>query len=220
MSFPVRFAIANGAAELVGLGAVGALTGWLAGALGPDHSAFGPAVIALGALEGAVVGAVQSRLVRERLPRMRGGAWIGATIAGALVAWALGMLPSMVMGDTGGEAASPPAIPPAVELLLAALLGAITGPVLGGFQALVLRRHTPRAATWVLANSIAWAAAMPIVFAAAGGMPAHGPDAAWIALALVSLFAAGFVAGAIEGLFLERILDEARSHDGASPLAA
>lgn len=220
LSFPVRFAIANGVAELVGLGAVGALVGWLVGALGPEHPAFGASVIAAGALEGAIVGAVQSGLVRERLPGIRSAAWIAATIAGALVAWSLGMLPSSLLGDGGGEAAPAPQIPPAVELLLAAVLGAVTGPVLGGFQAAALRRHTPRWPTWILANAIAWAAAMPIVFAAAGGMPAHGPDAAWIALALASLFAAGFVAGAIEGLFLERIQGEARAHEGPGPLAA
>jgi len=86
LPFPVRFAIVNAGAELVGLGGVGALSAWAALSIGPDAPAFAPVVIALGALEGAVVGAAQARLVREKVPSLRTRAWVGATIVGAVPA--------------------------------------------------------------------------------------------------------------------------------------
>jgi len=42
LPFPVRFAIVNAGAELVGLGGVGALSAWAALSIGPDAPATGP----------------------------------------------------------------------------------------------------------------------------------------------------------------------------------
>lgn len=210
-SFWRRWIVANALAELLGLGTVAAL-GWLmATAVGKRQGPLAAlllaaALVLAGAFEGLVVGLAQARILRQQLPQLRG--WVRATVIGAVVAWALGVIPSTVMkiGDAG-QAGSPVQIGPALRLLLAAGLGFAVGPVLAFFQWRVLRRHIERGAAWWLsANALAWAAAMPIVFAgahASATVSAAPALMAWIAL---SLLAAGGVAGAVHGAALVRRL--------------
>lgn len=202
---------ANSLAELLGLGGV-ALAGWgvvrwLGEPVGWAPSlAFAGLFVLLGAFEGLVVGAMQARVLRQRLPGLTG--WVRASVIGALAAWALGMVPSTVM-SAGAPAASgaSPEMGEALRLLLAAGLGLVAGPVLALFQWRCLRRRLGRAARWWLpANGAAWALGMPLVFA--GAHLGASSDAPWqIALGVgLSLLAAGAVVGAVHGLALVWLL--------------
>jgi hypothetical protein len=205
-----HWVIANALAEVVGLGLVGAIA-WLAfGAVGERPGAalvlaFAAFTVALGSIEGAVVGWAQSLVIRERIAGLEG--WVRATVIGALVAWFAGMLPSTVMNLMPHDpAASEPAIGEGARLALAAGLGAVAGPVLAAFQFRVLRRYVGHAARWLAANALAWAVGMPVIFA--GIHMAHS-DATPIAMAGIvigTLAAAGAAVGAVHGLFLVHLL--------------
>jgi hypothetical protein len=203
---------ANAAGELVGLGAVGALGGVAMVALGASAPPVLQAavLIALGGVDGAVVGLAQHSVLRHALPSMARRRWVVATIAGALVAWVLGMIPSTVMqlateasaSTSGAPAEEPPMV---LVMLLAAGLGAIAGPVLAYAQYFELRRHVRGALLWLPAHAAAWALAMPVIFLAAGAMPETGPDAGWVATALAALAGAGAIVGGVHGLALVRL---------------
>jgi hypothetical protein len=200
-----RWVGANTFAETIGLGVTAAVAVALAG-LGHGHRPVWLLVVLIatvtaGAFEGAVVGYAQWRVLRVPLPGLAARPWVVATVVGALVAWTLGMLPTTLMG-MGGEAGTEPAVSDAVQLLLAAALGLLAGPVLGVPQWLVLRRFVPRAGWWIAANAVAWAGGMPVIFLAAGSLPASPSTGLVVATVLAACAAAGAVVGAVHGLWL------------------
>src|SRR5512138_1190548 len=119
-----RWVVANAVGELVGLGGVGLAAVWLVPLVRHPLPASAAAALAtavlmvgLGALEGAVVGVAQAwALSGTGIPAR---AWIRATVLGAMLAWALGMVPSTVLGLIGhaGDGAAPAGPPPSVRLL-------------------------------------------------------------------------------------------------------
>lgn len=207
--FWARWIAANAIGEFIGLGGIAAcavavspvLAGLPSGAAGALLLALG--TVALGAFEGAVVGWAQHAVLRARLPALRG--WVRATVIGALVAWALGMVPSTVMHVIAAENPAPPLVEPAlpVVLLAAAGLGLATGPVLAFFQWRCLRHAVPGGAIWWLpANALAWALGMPMIFL---GMQAHaltGQPLLAVAAVAGSLLATGALVGAVHGRVL------------------
>lgn len=206
----LRWVGANALGELAGLGVVGAVASSVVRAFGEPLSAgyalaFAALSIGLGAAEGAIVGYAQASVLRRRLPRLRG--WIGATVLGAAVAWALGMLPSTVVSLYQPPGPAPaPDVPDWLQLLLAVPLGVFAGMILALPQWRVLRRHVAHAGWWLAANALAWAFAMPLVFVAAGLRPETGA-ALSAAIVIACLAAAGAVAGAIHGAYLVWLLD-------------
>jgi hypothetical protein len=92
----------------------------------------------------------------------------------------------------------------AAQLALAVPLGLVAGVILGFPQWRILRRSVKRATWWVLANALAWAVGMPLVFVAAGVRP-EGSALQVAALVVGSLAAAGAAVGAIHGAFLCRL---------------
>src|SRR5678816_3242130 len=158
-----RWVVANSLGELAGLGGVALLAAALVPAVqrsfpGSAAAALATAalMVALGSLEGVVVGSAQAwALLGTGIPT---GRWIRATVLGAVLAWALGMVPSTVLALIGPpEGASSGAGPsPPVRLVLAAGLGLVAGPILAGLQLGVLRRYTTRASRWLLANALGW----------------------------------------------------------------
>ncbi len=111
------------------------------------------AVIASGACEGAILGWAQSRVLRVVIPGLDARPWIRATAAGAVVAWALGMIPSTFQ-DTLAHL-------PIGVLVAAGVVGAITMLCsIGVAQARVLRRHVHGARGWVVANVLGWLAGL------------------------------------------------------------
>jgi len=209
-----RWVLANGWSECVGLSAIGVLGWWVMRLTGEPSSVvaiLGTALLAVtgGMLfEGILVGSAQARVLRARDPEFRSGHWILATAIGAGVAWLLGMVPSTAMALAGPSAAgTPPAwLGGPVQYLLAAAMGLVLGPILGIPQMVVLRRYAPRASRWVLANALAWAVGMPVVFLGAGFVPNETNASAAVVIVGLTCFAAGIAVGAVHGLILIKLL--------------
>jgi glucan phosphoethanolaminetransferase (alkaline phosphatase superfamily) len=207
-----RWVIANALGELVGLGTVAAAGFFLFQRLGepanvPQALVFAGAFVVLGAFEGVVIGLAQRQVLRTLLPSVRG--WVLATVVGAMVAWAVGMVPSTVASllQTDAAASPAPSEPPLVLiLLLAAGLGAIAGPLLAAFQWRSLRRVVPeRAWLWLPANAAAWALGMPVIFLGTQANEFTSSATAIAALTASAIFTAGALVGAVHGLVLLRL---------------
>ncbi|MEW6322905.1 MAG: hypothetical protein AB1635_17690 [Acidobacteriota bacterium] len=220
-----RWILANGAAECLGLGATLALGAWAAQRWpGIDETAggvIGAALAAIAAgtlLEGVLLGACQAWAIRSAYPAFPAGAWVRATAIGAALAWTAGMIPSTVMNVAGdaarGAAGSEP--PLAVTLALAAAMGLVLGPFLGVPQGRVLRRFGGTVRRWVSANSLAWAAGMPVVFIGTALVDEASGAARIAAVVIASTLGAGLVVGAVHGRFLPAFTPESIRGPSAS----
>ncbi|HTS79524.1 MAG TPA: hypothetical protein VMH40_02900 [Myxococcaceae bacterium] len=216
-----RWILANALGELLGLGGVA----FLAGATLPAMerllagSSLRPLVaagwlVALGAFEGWVVGHAQALALSGTAIVAR--AWVRATVLGAVLAWALGMLPSTVMAflPHAQDAAAGPGPSRLVRLFLASSLGLVAGPILAAVQVRELRRVARRPGLWLLANALGWALGMPPVFAGIRALALHGPRPGVLLGCAAALFGAGAVVGLVEGLFLVRMLGDRFSATG------
>jgi hypothetical protein len=106
------------------------------------------ALVAAGAVEGAVLALGQAFVLRRELPRFDSRAWTAATAAAAALAWSIGLLPSTV-GDRIDDVPLAAAVPAGVVLVTLLL-------PLGVAQWWVLRRYVERAPVWIWANVLAW----------------------------------------------------------------
>lgn len=204
-----RWVVANALGELVGLGtvaAVGLLLFQHAGEPANLEQAllFAAAFVLLGAFEGTVIGLAQRQVLRTLLPSVRG--WVLATLVGAMVAWAVGMVPTTVAAlmQQGTTPTATPSEPPLIMvLLLASCLGAVAGPMLAAFQWLSLRNVVPtKAWLWLPANAAAWALGMPVIFLGAEANELTSSTTAIAALVALAIFIAGAVVGAVHGRVL------------------
>ncbi|MBN1643189.1 MAG: hypothetical protein JXA09_18290 [Anaerolineae bacterium] len=206
-----RWVTANAFGELFGLGLTFAAVGVtfprleaLPGAAGV-LLAFAVAV-ASGAIEATVVGVAQWWAMRPWFPAVTRTAWWQATLAGALLAYVAGYLPSTLIGLGQQAGGAPVAEPPqGVVPLLAAGMGAVAGAVLSFAQWLVLRRHVARAGLWVPANALAWLVGMPVIFWAMDAVFAAGSALQSALLLAGALYLTGAIVGAIHGAFLVRL---------------
>jgi hypothetical protein len=205
--------IGLGTTLLLGLAAAGYLAGGPAPGPGAVVAAALAAVIAGTALDGALVGFAQGRVIHAAQPRIPVGRWTLATAAGAGIAWLLGMIPSTVLALLASDPVTDaPAEPPAwLTYVLAAAMGLVLGVVLALPQTLVLRRVSDRAATWLPANALAWAVGMPLVFLGMDVLPWDGPRPVVAAGVAGVCLATGAVVGAVHGVVLRRILGPAGS---------
>lgn len=212
-----RWVQANAWAEGLGLGATLVLAGFL-GQVGSSTpillEALG-AILAGTALEGLLLGVLQSRVLRAALPGFSPVPWTAATAAGAAVAWTLGMVPSTLLSLAATEPGATPPTPPEgiLSYLLAAGLGLLLGPFLGVPQALVLRRWVRRPWRWVAANMLAWALGMPLVFLGMGTLPEHPTLLRGLLTAFAATFATGLVVGLVHGRVLLSLLADPRVAD-------
>lgn len=205
---------ANAVAEFVGLGVVAGI-GFLLFRQIADPQTWQQAVliaaafVVLGALEGLVVGVAQASVLRRLLPAVRG--WVGATVIGAMAAWAIGMLPSTVASLLGTPSTDPAPEPPLwLVLLLAAGLGAVAGPILAMFQWRSLKRVLSADAwLWLPANAAAWCLGMPVVFLGAQANEITSSPGLIAFLVGLALLVAGAVVGAVHGWFLIRLVERA-----------
>src|SRR5512134_2706158 len=195
-----RWVVANALGELAGLGTLAAVAFFLFQRAGEPTDisqalTFAAVFVLLGAFEGLVIGLAQRHVLRTLLPSVRG--WVLATVVGAMVAWAVGMVPSTVASLTqqGATAAAAPFEPPlALILLLAAGLGAVAGPLLAAFQWLSLRKVLPgKAWLWLPANAVAWALGMPIIFLGAQANELTSSTPVITLLAALGILSAGAV---------------------------
>jgi hypothetical protein len=215
-TFYPRWVAANAWAEAAGLGTTLLLGRAVAPVLEQDA---GWGAVLLGAaaavilgilLEGVVVGWAQARVLRLFLPGLPAGKWIKGTMLGAGVAWVVGMVPStvaaLVTAAPSTVAAPAPEPPAPVQYGLALLLGAVTGPVLGVGQWLVLRRHVVRAGRWIVANAVAWALGMVVIFLGMDHLP-WGRGGLVVPIGIYGVCGtAGALVGAIHGRVLRNLL--------------
>jgi hypothetical protein len=212
-----RWIAANAFGELLGLGATFAV-GFVATLLIGDSNALFPVLVsgalmvASGAIEGNILGLFQWKALAPALPRLSRRSWLLATVFGALVAWLFGSLPFTLMNvfasqePTSAQTATEPA--QWIVLLGAVGIELVAGCVLAIFQARELRHHVNKPNRWLLANALAWAVGMPIIFIA---MDLLFRDLAPWQIALggvVALLLTGAVVGLIHGLFLVRLVGE------------
>jgi hypothetical protein len=211
----LRWVGANALAELIGLGATFALDFVIITRIAAGQSAFDSIlgiilVTASGAVEGVVVGLLQWSVMHRPFPGVARRAWVIATVAGAVVAWFFGSLPSTLMDMGAQESGAVVQEPPAyLVLLLAAAMGVVLGSVLGYPQWRVLRKATRGAWLWIPANCAAWGLGMPAVFAAIDvAQRSPSPAGVLSAIAIGLLFTGGIV-GAVHGLALVRLVTQA-----------
>lgn len=214
-TFYRRWIVANGWSELLGLGgtfAIGYLgASRLMGATSATAALAGAAAaVVMGTfLEGVLVGYAQGRVLHAELPAVTVRRWVRATALGAGVAWLLGMLPSTVMSLLDAEGPSnapPPEIGGLAQHALAATLGAVLGAFLGAPQAWALRRQVPGPARWIIANMLAWAIGMPLIFQGMEWIGAGAGPVRFIFGVAVTCLAAGLVVGAIHGRWMRAMI--------------
>jgi hypothetical protein len=220
-TFYPRWIVANAWAEAAGLGTTLLLGRAAARVLEQDAGtgavlAGAMAAVTLGVLlEGALVGGAQARVLRGSLQDLSAADWIKATMLGAGVAWLLGMVPSTVAALVASSPSSRTVPPPEPSALgqygLALLLGAVTGPLLGLGQWLVLRRHVARAGRWIVANAVAWALGMVVIFLGMDQLPWQRGGLVVVAGVYLVCGAAGALVGVVHGRVLRALLREARS---------
>ena len=162
-----------------------------------------------GAIEGLAVGYAQWLLLKRWLLSLTALAWVGVTVAAAVVGWFLGTLPSIVLGIVADDSAAPEAATAGPPLWVMPLIGMGSGLVLGALfgwaQSLVLRRHVTNARTWTMANALGWAAAMAVMFTGAGIPSEPWPLGRLLPLAALTGVVAGLAIGGVTGAFLQRL---------------
>ena len=156
-------------------------------------------VIAAGLIEGIALGVAQSSALSAWLPGRLRTRWLLVTVAIAGLGWAGASAPAMFAGDTGPEPT------PAVFVGGAVGLGAGMGAVLGAAQAWVLRLQVPHPWRWITASMVAWAVAMPIIFAGASLPGADWPLAAVAGAGTVTGLIAGAALGLVSGVLLPSV---------------
>ena len=123
-----------------------------------DHRFIGTLLIAsFGAvLYGAVLGALQWRVLRERLPIPR-RAWVRAAVTPALVVWIAVVVPAGIAAENSGDDIR-------VSYFLAISQALALGPLIGFSQAVALRPFTQRWKWWIAANFVSWLVAQALFY--------------------------------------------------------
>lgn len=167
-------------------------------------------MLAAGAVEGSALGAGQHWVLARHLRRLPRGEFVLATAAGAMLAYAIGMLPS-TLGDRLGDAA------PTLVVPVAALAGVALLASIGTAQWVVLRRAGYDRPWWILTTAGGWLAGLAVFMLVA--TPLWHPDQP-VALAvtigvLAGLLMAATVA-AVTAFAADRLVGGA-TQDGQAP---
>ncbi len=172
---------------IVGTGEfVGFLVPAAAGVLWADAPWGAIAIVAAGAIEGAILGFAQWTVMRRDLTRLRPGRWIGLTALAASAAYVLGLLP-------GATASSWTTWPMIAQILIAIPLFSALLLSIGAAQWLVLRRHVAHAWWWILGTATAWLAGLGVFFAIAPPLWHEGQSTA-VALMIGAIAGAAMAA--------------------------
>lgn len=105
---------------------------------------------------GVVLGSMQWRVLRERIPIER-RRWIVTCAGPALLAWVLIVVPAAVSASNSGENIQ-------AAYVLAASQALALGPLLGLTQANSLRPYTRRWKSWIAANVVSWLLVDAVVY--------------------------------------------------------
>jgi deazaflavin-dependent oxidoreductase (nitroreductase family) len=164
---------------------VGALTAHAANAVSV------PLLVLAGAVEGALLGWFQARVLRSVLPAFPVARWVGATAVAAAGAWAIGM----GLGLMGERIAG---LPVAVLVSVVAVAGLALLLSIGTAQWTVLRGLVPRAGRWVTGTSLAWLVALGVFLLATTFLWQPGQTIATIAV--IGMFGGLLMAGTVAAL--------------------
>ncbi|MBJ8347028.1 hypothetical protein JGU72_20350 [Antrihabitans sp. YC2-6] len=133
-------------AETIGF-AVPAIVGVSTAASSPAVAL--PALVAAGAVEGAILGWGQASVLRRTLPGLSKTRWISATAAAAAFAYVLGMAPSTwASGITRW--------PGVATIATMSILGVAILLSVGTAQWFALRAHVANASRWIPLTAVAW----------------------------------------------------------------
>jgi hypothetical protein len=184
--------------------AAGAVTAHAVGAVSV------PLLVLAGAVEGALLGWFQARVLRGAVDGFPVARWTAVTAAAAAFAWAIGLAPSLAGGWLSGRPLW--ALVPLVAVGSVVLLLSI-----GTAQWTVLRGLVPNAGRWVWGTALAWLAALGVFVAVATPLWQPGQDVATVVLigVLGGLLMAATVA-ALTGLLVVRVVDGSHRPTGTS----
>lgn len=113
------------------------------------------ALLIAGSVEGGLLGFGQASVLRLAVPDLPRGRWIVNTSAAAVVAYVLGLMPSLLF-----QAATDWPTMLVVATGIAAGLALLA--TIGVAQWLVLRHHVRHAASWILTTAVAWLVALGV----------------------------------------------------------
>ena len=166
------------------------------GAIASGTPVFVYAILAAGAVEGAVLGAAQSVVLRRRLPMLRVTAWVLLTAAGATIAYGAGMVASAATDFAGW--------PGVVKVGVAGASGGAVLFSVGTAQWLELRRHVRGAGWWVVGTAAAWTLALGAFLAIATPLWHEGQEPA---LAMLIGIGAGLVMAVVMAIATGSVLE-------------
>lgn len=207
----LNWAIACGIGEFFGIG-VAAGIGFLYLSMLGEPGDLGEKVLLVlvmvlaGIIEGVVVGSFQWSVLKKRFIDMKAKNWLFFTALGAATAWLLGMIPSTFFISESSASSSATVEPSSVQIaLLAAVSGIVLGALFGAFQWIELKKHTPDAGRWILANLLGWTVGLIIIYLGASIPSLDTSLAGVISIGVISGLLAGLSVGAITGLFLVKL---------------
>lgn len=182
----------------------------VAGVLWADTPGGWSAIIAAGAVEGAILGLAQWRVMRDDVPALRASTWTTMTALGAASAYVVAYL-MVTFGVAVYE------LPVYVQLVIIAAAGGTVLGAVGAAQGLVLRRVMPYASLWTVGTAAAWLLGLGLFFTVAPPLWHEGQSAADAILigmlgGVVMAFAVAVVTGAVWGQ-----LSRARAEDPGHP---
>jgi hypothetical protein len=193
-----RWTVSTTIGELAGFTAP-ALAGAGATAAELDASTTYLLLLAAGALEGVALGTAQGWALRPALPRLSRRAFALATGAAAVLAYAIGMLPS-TLGDRLSS------VPPWLLGAAATLGGLLLLASIGTAQWLVLRHHGYGWPWWIATTAGAWLAALFVFAAVSTPLWRPGqPLALTVGIGLLGAAAMAVTAAALTGFAAVRL---------------
>jgi hypothetical protein len=183
------------AAELVGFSGP-ALAGVLLADSSPPWRLAG--MVLAGSTEGAILGWAQARLLVRVVPGLDRRAWLVASVAGAALAWLLGMLPTTTYDLWEGW-------PTSVTVVGAAPLAVVLLISIGTAQAVTLPARTRRL-LWAATTTVAWCGGLAAFGAVTSPLwhPGQGPLLIG-AIGLLGGLAMALVMAATTGWAVERV---------------
>jgi hypothetical protein len=174
--------------ECLGFG-VPAAAGALAA--GAADAVFVPLLVLAGAVEGALLGWFQARVLRDVLAGLPVARWVAATAGAAAVAWAIGMGFSLAGPWLAG-------LPVGVLVPVVAVAGLALLLSIGTAQWTVLRGLVPAAGQWVAGTALAWVVALGLFMAVTTVLWQPGQSVATVAL--IGLFGGFLMATTVAAL--------------------
>jgi hypothetical protein len=133
-----------------------------------------PTLLIAGMIEGAVLGSGQAAVLRRAVPRLPSRQWIGATAAAAVLAYAIGLIPSTFAIDRW---------PLPLAIGFAVIGGAVLLASIGTAQWFVLRHYAAGAGRWIWVTAVAWSVGLLVFLGFA--MPLWQPgQPLWLIVAI------------------------------------